>query len=59
MKVRCITDIYPVSLIPGKIYEVLNIEHGYYRIIDETGVDEDDEIPGYVFPPHLFEVVEE
>lgn len=36
----------------GKVYEVISIEHGYYRIMTE--IDED-----YLFPPGLFETVEE
>lgn len=42
-----------MDLIPGKTYSVLAIEkHGWYRIIDESGED-------YMYPPELFEVVEE
>lgn len=41
-----------VSLTNGKIYEVLSIEQGAYRIMDDT---EDD----YLFSPKEFEVVEE
>ena len=36
----------------GKIYEVMSIEKGWYRIMTE--LDED-----YLFPPELFEIVEE
>jgi 7,8-dihydro-6-hydroxymethylpterin-pyrophosphokinase len=32
----------------GKVYEVQRIEHGWYRIIDESGED-------YLYPPELFE----
>lgn len=59
MKVKCTTDAYPVSLIQGKIYEVIGIEQGWYRIIDEEGVYEGEEIPGYLYAPGLFEIVEE
>lgn len=52
MKVKYIGDYYKVSLIKGKIYCVLNIEDGWYRIIDETGED-------YLFSPDEFEIVEE
>lgn len=42
-----------IDLIPGKIYEVINIEDwDWYRIIDESGED-------YMYPPEFFEVVEE
>lgn len=41
-----------VSLTQGKIYDVLSVEKGWYRIVDETGED-------YLFPPEAFEIVEE
>lgn len=42
-----------MDLIPGKVYDVIKVEkHGWYRIIDESGED-------YMYPPELFEVVEE
>ncbi len=59
MKVRYIGNFDTVSLIYGKIYEVIAIEDGVYRIIDEEGYDEDEEIQGYLYPPSAFEVVEE
>lgn len=59
MKVKFIGESEPLVLLHGKIYEVLSIECGWYRIIDEEGVDEDDPLPGYLYPPSLFEVVEE
>ncbi len=40
-----------VGLIDGKVYEVISIEKGWYRIVDET--DED-----YPYPPECFVVVE-
>ncbi len=60
MIVRYLGDSDPLSLINGKEYEVLAIECGWYRIIDEEGYDpEFDEIPGYLYPPNpfLFEIV--
>lgn len=37
----------------GKAYKVLSIERrGWYRIVDESGED-------YVYPPEMFEIVEE
>lgn len=39
MKVRFIGEIDPIYMINGKIYEVLSIENGWYRIIDEEGED--------------------
>ncbi|MBQ8177245.1 MAG: hypothetical protein IJ035_09470 [Oscillospiraceae bacterium] len=58
MKVKYIGDYYEVSLIKGKVYDVVAIENGLYRIIDEEGYDEDEEIQGYLYPPEDFEVVE-
>lgn len=51
MKVRYIGET-DMSLVNGKIYEVLSVEHGWYRIVDET--DED-----YLFPPEDFKYVED
>lgn len=36
----------------GKIYNVISVEKGWYRIMTE--LDED-----YLFPPEVFEIVEE
>ena len=35
----------------GKIYEVISVEKGWYRIVTESGED-------YLFPPRIFEIVE-
>lgn len=40
-----------ISLTEGGIYEVLNIEEGWYRLVDDT--DED-----YLYPPEMFEIVD-
>jgi len=40
-----------VSLTNGKIYNVLSVERGRYRIIDDTDDD-------YLFDPEEFEIVE-
>lgn len=40
-----------VSLTNGKIYNVLSVERGWYRIVDDTGDD-------YLFDPKEFEVIE-
>ena len=40
-----------MDVIPNKIYEVLSIEKGFYRIIDESEED-------YLYPPEKFEIVE-
>ena len=51
MKVKYIRKS-DVSLTNGKIYEVLAIERGLYRIVDDTEED-------YLFYPEEFEIVEE
>ena len=59
MKVRYIGDYYDgISPFKGKVYDVLAVEDGMYRIIDEEGYDEDEEIQGYLFWPEDFEIVE-
>lgn len=50
MKVRYINES-DISLTKGKIYDVIAIEGGLYRIVDDTGED-------YLFYPEEFEVVE-
>ena len=51
MKVKYINET-DISLINGKIYAVISVEEGLYRIVDETGED-------YLFWPDEFEIVEE
>lgn len=51
MKVKYIGETC-ASLENGNIYDVLSIEYGLYRIVDET---EDD----YLFSPEIFEVVDD
>lgn len=41
-----------IGLTLGKIYEVLAEEHGWYRIVDDTGED-------YLYPETMFEIVSE
>ena len=41
-----------MDVLPGKVYEVLSIEDGWYRLIDESGED-------YLYPPENFEEVAE
>ena len=51
MKVRYIgKDL--AAMEKGKVYDVISIEKGWYRIMTE--IDED-----YLFPPKLFEIVQE
>ena len=52
MKVKFIGENDPLALLNGKIYNVISIEKKWYRIIDETNDD-------YLYPPELFEIVEE
>lgn len=51
MKVKFLGESSPLMLINGKSYDVISIEDGWYRIVDET--DED-----YLYPPEAFDVVE-
>ena len=51
MKVKYIEETDPLYCENGKVYEVLSIENGYYRIIDATGED-------YLYAPEEFEIVE-
>ena len=50
MRVKFIGKSNPVALLYGKHYDVLSIERGSYRIVDESGED-------YLYFPDLFEVV--
>ena len=50
MKIRCKKN-GGISLTSGAIYEVIGIEYGWYRIIDDT--DED-----YLYSPETFDIVE-
>lgn len=51
MKVRHIKNTISMCLTENKIYEVLSIEKGWYRIVDDTGED-------YLYPPEAFEIAE-
>lgn len=48
-----IPDSYKLffDVIPNKIYDVLSVEKGWYRIVDESEED-------YLYPPEKFEIVE-
>ena len=52
MKVKYIGEFDTLALKKNKIYNVISIEKGWYRIMTE--LDDD-----YLFPPEIFEVVEE
>lgn len=48
--VRYIGETSLLELTHGKVYKVLSIEHGWYRIIDDTGED-------YLYPAENFEII--
>lgn len=50
MKVKYINKS-DVSLTKGKIYDVVYVKNGCYRIIDDTGEE-------YIFMPEEFEIME-
>ena len=52
MKVKFIGKTEFLVLTNGKIYDVLSVEKGFYRIVDDSGED-------YLYPQKYFEVVEE
>lgn len=51
MKVRFIGETEFLVLTHNKIYTVLSVEKGWYRIVDDSGDD-------YLYPPENFEMVE-
>ncbi len=52
MKVRYIKETDRSTFTKDKVYDVISIEDGWYRIVDETNED-------YLYPPNWFEIVEE
>lgn len=52
MKVKFIGKTEFLVLTNGKVYDVLSVEKGYYRVVDDSGED-------YLYPPQYFEIVEE
>lgn len=52
MKVKYIKNTFAMCLTKNNIYEVLAIEKGWYRIVDDTGED-------YLYPPDNFEIIED
>ena len=59
MKVKFLGNTGATTLIHGKVYDVIGIEKGWYRIVDEDGIDDDDDVPGYLYAPELFEIVKD
>jgi tRNA A22 N-methylase len=51
MKVKFLGNIDTLAFEKNKIYDVISVEKGWYRVMTE--LDED-----YLFPPHLFEIIE-
>ena len=51
MKVKFLGKIDTLALEKDKVYEVMSVEKGWYRIMSE--LDED-----YLFPPEQFEIIE-
>lgn len=52
MKVKYLGKTEFLILTNEKVYDVMSVERGWYRIIDDSGED-------YLYPPHYFEIVEE
>lgn len=50
MKVKYLGEWDTLALIDGKVYDVMSVERGWYRIMTELEED-------YLFPPKLFEIV--
>ena len=65
MKVKYIGETDPVYMINGKVYDVISIEKTWYRIVDVISIEKtwyrivDEEWEDYLYPPELFEVVDE
>lgn len=52
MKVRYLGKTEFLVLTNDKVYDVVSVEKGWYRIADDSGED-------YLYPPQYFETVEE
>lgn len=50
MKVKYLGETQFLMLTHFKVYEVVSIERGWYRIIDDSGGD-------YLYPARLFDTV--
>jgi hypothetical protein len=53
MKVRYTGETSPMELTNGKVYDVLSIEKGWYRIVVDAPLSDD-----YLYPPELFDVTD-
>ena len=52
MKVKYLGKSEFLVLTNNKIYDVISVEKGWYRIVDDSGED-------YLYPQKYFEIVEE
>ena len=52
MKIKYCGETSPLELTKDRIYDVIAIEKGWYRIVDDSGED-------YLYPPQIFEQVNE
>lgn len=51
MKVKWKGETNYLILTHDKVYEVISIEKGWYRIVEDSGED-------YLYPPEFFEIIE-
>lgn len=51
MKIKWKGETNYLVLTHDKVYEVISIEKGWYRIVDDSGED-------YLYPPEFFEIIE-
>ncbi|MFA0814642.1 MAG: hypothetical protein ACC608_02510 [Anaerofustis sp.] len=52
MKVKYKKKTEFLILTQDKIYDVISIEKGWYRMVDDSGED-------YLYPPDVFEIIDE
>ena len=52
MKAKYLGNINTIALKKGKVYDVMSVEKGWFRIMTE--LDDD-----YLFPPEQFEIIED
>lgn len=51
MKIRYMGETSFLELTHDKIYDLLSIEKGWFRVVDDSDDD-------YLYPPELFEIIE-
>ena len=49
MKIKYIGQTSPLELTHDKIYDVISIEKGWYRIVDDLGAEPEKELPGFLY----------